>query len=241
MVQTRWLSSAATHCGAVRNMNEDAFLNRDDDGLWVVADGMGGHDAGEVASEMITASLARVNVEQPLADVVDSLEDSLLEVHQKIRAYSRTHCEGRTMGSTVVTFLLRESVGVCLWAGDSRLYRYRNHRLQQISDDHSQVNEMLARGMITEEEARSHPASNVITRAVGASETLYVDITLVEVQPGDVYLLCSDGLYGAINESLIVRYLRGGDMQASTQGLIEEALRAGARDNVTVITVQIEP
>ena len=241
MVQTRWLSSAATHCGAVRNMNEDAFLNRDNDGLWVVADGMGGHDAGEVASEMITASLARVNVEQPLADVVDSLEDSLLEVHQKIRAYSRTHCEGRTMGSTVVTFLLRESVGVCLWAGDSRLYRYRNHRLQQISDDHSQVNEMLARGMITEEEARNHPASNVITRAVGASETLYVDITLVEVQPGDVYLLCSDGLYGAINESLIVRYLRGGDMQASTQGLIEEALRAGARDNVTVITVQIEP
>ena len=241
MVQTRWLSSAATHCGAVRNMNEDAFLNRDNDGLWVVADGMGGHDAGEVASEMITASLARVNVEQPLADVVDSLEDSLLEVHQKIRAYSRTHCEGRTMGSTVVTFLLRESVGVCMWAGDSRLYRYRNHRLQQISDDHSQVNEMLARGMITEEEARSHPASNVITRAVGASETLYVDITLVEVQPGDVYLLCSDGLYGAISESLIVRYLRGGDMQASTQGLIEEALRAGARDNVTVITVQIEP
>lgn len=240
MLQTHWHSSAATHCGAVRNMNEDAFLNRNDDGLWVVADGMGGHDAGEVASEMITASLARLNIEQPLPDVVDALEDTLLEVHQKIRAYSRTHCQGRTMGSTVVSLLLRDKVGVCMWAGDSRLYRYRDHRLQMISDDHSQVNEMRARGMITEEEARNHPASNVITRAVGASETLYVDITLMELRKGDVYLLCSDGLYGAISEGNMVRHLRGQDMESSTQALIEEALRAGARDNVTVITVLIQ-
>ena len=114
MVQTHWLSSAATHCGAVRNMNEDAFLNRNNDGLWVVADGMGGHEAGEVASEMITASLGRVDVSQPLADVVDAIEDTLLEVHHKIRTYSRTHCEGRTMGSTVVSLFVREAVGVCL-------------------------------------------------------------------------------------------------------------------------------
>lgn len=240
MLQTHWHSSAATHCGAVRNMNEDAFLSRNDDGLWVVADGMGGHDAGEVASEMITASLARLNVEQPLPDVVDALEDTLLEVHQKIRAYSRTHCQGRTMGSTVVSLLLRENVGVCMWAGDSRLYRYRDHRLQMISDDHSQVNEMLARGMITPEEARNHPASNVITRAVGASETLYVDVTLMELRKGDVYLLCSDGLYGAVPEGNMVRHLRQHDVEACTQALIEDALRAGARDNVTVITVQIQ-
>lgn len=240
MVQTHWLSSAATHCGAVRNMNEDAFLNRHNDGLWVVADGMGGHDAGEVASAMITATLARVDVEQPLPDVVDALEDSLLDVHQKIRTYSRTHCEGRTMGSTVVSLLVRQSVGVCLWAGDSRLYRYRDHKLQKISDDHSQVNEMLARGMITPEEARNHPASNVITRAVGASETLYVDVTLVELRKGDVYLLCSDGLYGALSEGKMVHHLKNPDVESCTQALIEDALKAGARDNVTVVTVQIQ-
>ncbi len=240
MVQTHWLSSAATHCGAVRNMNEDAFLNRNNDGLWVVADGMGGHEAGEVASEMITSSLGAVDVNRPLSDVVDSIEDSLLEVHHKIRTYSRTHCEGRTMGSTVVSFFVRENVGICLWAGDSRLYRYRNHSLQRVSDDHSQVNEMLSRGMISEAEAENHPASNVITRAVGASETLYVDVTLVELQPGDVYLLCSDGLYGALEEAEIARHLNGGEVETATHTLIDRSLQAGARDNVTVIAVKMQ-
>ncbi|MCG8534591.1 MAG: protein phosphatase 2C domain-containing protein [Pseudomonadales bacterium] len=221
-------------------MNEDAFLNRNNDGLWAVADGMGGHEAGEVASEMIANSLGSANLEQPLADVVDSLEDTLLEVHHKIRAYARTHCEGRTMGSTVVSMFVRESVGVCLWAGDSRLYRFRNNCLECISEDHSQVNEMLSRGMITEEEAKNHPASNVITRAVGASETLYVDVTLFQLQPGDLYLLCSDGLYGAITEEEIAGYLNGASVEAVTEKLIESSLEAGARDNVTVIAVQMQ-
>ena len=240
MVQRRWHNSAATHRGAVREMNEDAFLDRNSDGLWVVADGMGGHDAGEVASEMITSAMGKIDIQQPLADVVDILEDTLLNVHHKIRAYARSHCEGRTMGSTVVSLFVRESVGVCLWAGDSRLYRYRNNQLQPISHDHSQVNEMLARGMINEEEAVNHPASNVITRAVGASETLYVDITLVELQPNDVYLLCSDGLYGAIGEEQIANLLSLEEMETVTQNLIDQSLEASARDNVTVIAVKVE-
>ncbi|MEE2729457.1 MAG: protein phosphatase 2C domain-containing protein [Pseudomonadota bacterium] len=240
MAQTHWLSSAATHCGAVRNMNEDAFLNRNNEGLWVVADGMGGHEAGEVASEMITSAMGAADLNQPLAEVVDSLEDALLEVHHKIRTYSRTHCEGRTMGSTVVSLYIRESVGICLWAGDSRLYRYRDHTLERISDDHSQVNEMLSRGMISPAEAINHPASNVITRAVGASETLYVDITLVELRPGDLYLLCSDGLYGALDEPEIARYLTSDNVETVTNGLIERSLDAGARDNVTVIAVKVQ-
>lgn len=144
------------------------------------------------------------------------------------------------MGSTVVSLFVRESVGVCLWAGDSRLYRYRNNQLQPISHDHSQVNEMLARGMINEEEAVNHPASNVITRAVGASETLYVDITLVELQPNDVYLLCSDGLYGAIGEEQIANLLSLEEMETVTQNLIDQSLEASARDNVTVIAVKVE-
>jgi len=221
-------------------MNEDAFLNRNNDGLWVVADGMGGHEAGEVASDMITTSLGQLNLQNPLSEVVDAIEDSLLEVNHKIRNYSRTHCEGRTMGSTVVSLFVRDNLGICQWAGDSRLYRFRNQALERVSDDHSQVNELLSRGMITAAEAQSHPASNVITRAVGASETLYVDITVMELQAGDIYLLCSDGLYGALAESEIARHLAAGDVEAATHNLIESALQAGARDNVTVIAVKMQ-
>ena len=239
MTQTPWLSSAATHCGAVREMNEDAFLSRESDGFWVVADGMGGHDAGEVASEMITTSLGKVDVVRPLADVVDAIEDSLLDVHKKIRDYSRTHCEGRTMGSTVVTLFARGSVGVCMWAGDSRLYRFRNKQLEAISEDHSQVNELLIRGMITAEEAVNHPASNVITRAVGASESLYIDITVLDLQHGDTYLLCSDGLYGALSEKDISEQLVQDSVESITDTLIKSSLAAGAKDNVTVTVVKI--
>ena len=234
-----WNSSAASHCGAVRKINEDAFLSRADEGLWVVADGMGGHEAGEVASEMITASMGEMDLDRPLADVVDELEDALLKVHKNIQNYSRSHCDGRTMGSTVVVLYLRGNAGVCLWAGDSRLYRLRNRCLSQLSEDHSQVNEMLVRGMITPEEAINHPASNVITRAVGASDTLYLDINLINLQDGDRLLLCSDGLYGALSEDRISAMLAEDDVPRIADLLVGQAVQAGARDNVTAVAVKV--
>lgn len=235
----RWESSALTHQGAVRTMNEDAMLARPKDGFWVVADGMGGHDAGEVASNMITDCLERIACNIPLPDLVDNLEDSLLDVHQRIRHYSRSQCEGRTVGSTVVSMLVRGDLGVCMWAGDSRLYRLREQQLEQISEDHSQINEMIARGLLKREEARNHPASNVITRAVGAMETLYLDMTLFELRAGDIYLLCSDGLYGAVAQDRIVSRMQEPSVNDCTQHLIEDALQNGARDNVTVVAIQV--
>lgn len=235
----RWESHALTHQGAVRTMNEDALLARPKDGFWAVADGMGGHDAGEVASNMITGSLEKIPCNVPLPDLVDSLEDSLLDVHQRIRQYSRAQCDGRTVGSTVVSMLVRGELGVCMWAGDSRLYRLRDNRLEQISEDHSQINEMIARGLLRREEARNHPASNVITRAVGAMETLYLDMTLFELRPGDIYLLCSDGLYGAVPQDMIVQRLQEPSVDQCAQHLIDDALHNGARDNVTVVAIQV--
>ena len=234
-----WNSSAASHCGAVRKINEDAFLSRAEEGLWVVADGMGGHEAGEVASEMITSSMGEMDLDRPLADVIDDLEDALLKVHKNIQNYSRSHCDGRTMGSTVVVLYLRGNAGVCLWAGDSRLYRLRNRCLSQLSEDHSQVNEMLVRGMITPEEAINHPASNVITRAVGASDTLYLDINLINLQDGDRLLLCSDGLYGALSEDRISEMLAADDVPKIADILVGQAVQAGARDNVTAVAVKV--
>jgi serine/threonine protein phosphatase PrpC len=236
----RWHSRALTHCGAVRTMNEDSMIERPDAGLWAVADGMGGHDAGEVASGMIVEGLASLSCREPLADLVDTLEDNVLDVHQRIRHYSRTHCNGRTVGSTLVSMLARGDTGVCLWAGDSRLYRIRDGQLTQISEDHSQVNEMIAKGLLTREEAKRHPAGNVITRAVGALDTLYLDVAVFELRPGDIYLLCSDGLYGAVDEQRFVDRLAGASIEAATQGLIDDALANRARDNVTLVAIRME-
>lgn len=237
--QQIWLYSATTHCGAVRNMNEDSLMFRSADGVWAVADGMGGHDAGEVASQMITTALNKIDVERPLPDLVDAVEDSLLDVHREIRHYSRTHCEGRTMGSTVVVLLTRGDLGVCIWAGDSRLYRYRDGELSQISQDHSQVNEMVARGLLSPEEAENHPASNVITRAVGATDILYLDVTVLELRKGDIYILCSDGLYGALSQDEMLSRLRKSSIHEYANEFISDSLKNGARDNVTVVAVQV--
>lgn len=233
-----WLTSATTHCGAVRNMNEDSLMSRTEDSFWAVADGMGGHDAGEVASEMITTALGKMDTQLDLPDFVDSIEDTLLEVHHEIRVYSRTHCDGRTMGSTVVAMFARGNLGVCLWAGDSRLYRYRGGMLEQVSEDHSQVNEMLSRGLITEEEAVNHPSSNVITRAVGATDTLYIDVTVFEMKPKDIYVLCSDGLYGALSHDEMLSRLRLSSIENYANDFVNDALKNEARDNVTVVAVQ---
>ncbi|MCG8317135.1 MAG: protein phosphatase 2C domain-containing protein [Pseudomonadales bacterium] len=239
MSQNVWLYSAGTHCGAVRNMNEDAYMARSADGLWAVADGMGGHDAGEVASNMISSALDKLETQTPIPELVDAVEDTLLEVHRDIRNYSRTHCDGRTMGSTVVVLITRENLGICIWAGDSRLYRYRDDQLTQVSIDHSQVNEMVARGLLTPEEAENHPASNVITRAVGATDTLYLDTDVCELRKGDVYLLCSDGLYGALSHDEILNRLRHSKIHDCANDLIQDSLHNGARDNVTVVVLQV--
>lgn len=220
-------------------MNEDALMVRSADGLWVVADGMGGHDAGEVASKMISSAMEKLDTNRSIPDLVDAVEDRLLEVHREIRNYSRTHCDGRTMGSTVVALITRDDLGVCIWAGDSRLYRYRDDCLTQLSTDHSQVNEMVARGLLTPEEADNHPASNVITRAVGATDTLYLDTDVCELRKGDIYLLCSDGLYGALSQDEILSRLRRSTIHDYANDLIEDSLHNGARDNVTVVALQV--
>lgn len=212
---------------------------RSADGLWAVADGMGGHDAGEVASNMISSALEKLDTNRSIPDLVDAVEDRLLEVHREIRNYSRTHCDGRTMGSTVVVMITRGDLGVCIWAGDSRLYRYRDDELTQITTDHSQVNEMIARGLLRPEEAENHPASNVITRAVGATDTLYLDTDICQLRKGDVYLLCSDGLYGALSHEEMLSRLRRSAIHDYANDLIEDSLHNGARDNVTVVTLQV--
>jgi len=236
----RWRSAAATHVGRVRTLNEDACLERSDAGLWMVADGMGGHDAGEVASGAIRESLTDLAPPTSLSAFVDRVEDRLDDVNAHLRRLARQQGEGVTIGSTVVVLLATGHYGVVLWAGDSRAYRLRKGAITAITTDHSQVQEWIDEGRLSPEEAESHPGGNVITRAIGASDALYLDVDVEPVEPGDVFVLCSDGLYRHVKEDEIGRIAAGDDLTRSAGALIELTLERGAKDNVTVVVLRAE-
>lgn len=237
----RWVSAAATHVGYVRQVNEDAYLDRSDLSLWAVADGMGGHHAGDVASSKIIETLNELDFESTpvsLSSLVNDVEDKIIEANLELVKLARQHRDNRTIGSTVVTLVVAEGHCALLWAGDSRAYRCRNNETTQLTRDHSQVEEMVQQGLLLREEAESHPASNVITRAVGASEKIFIDVDIVEVEPGDTYLLCSDGLNKHVSDTEINQFLQNPNVEEIPGQLVETTLSRGAMDNVTVIVVR---
>lgn len=235
-----WHASHATHAGRVRKHNEDAVFTGSAQDQWAVADGMGGHEVGDLASREIVQGLERLQLPEPLADSIDRIEDCLQSVNRSLQDYARMHLEGATMGSTLVHLLIRGRVGVVLWAGDSRLYRFRSGSLIQLSRDHSQVEDMVDMGLISRQEARQHQCSNVITRAVGVEEYLQLDMRLFDVQVGDLYLLCSDGLHSVLETEAIANILAKRDPEACVNALLEDALSAGAPDNVSMVVVKGE-
>lgn len=236
-----WTSCAQTDVGLVREANEDSVIARPEAGVWAVADGMGGHHLGDVASSMITTALDAVLPQHALSDYVDAVENCLLDVNSELLEKARVMFEKGTMGSTLVALVIKERVGVCLWVGDSRLYRFRNQELAQLSRDHSQLEEMIDLGLITREETENHPQRNVITRAIGVERPLFVDVNVFTTQVGDTFLLCSDGLYNAVSTDDIVQTLEQRNVEKSTADLIQKSLANGAPDNVSVIVVQGNP
>lgn len=236
-----WRSGARTDVGVVREINEDALMARPEIGLWAVADGMGGHEVGDVASRMIIDALERVENTEKLSDFVDAVEQTLMDVNGGILDYADLMFDKATMGSTLVALVIRGRVGICLWAGDSRLYRLRNHQLTQLSRDHSHVQELIEMGALEPEEAARHPNANIITRAIGVEEEGFVDINVFNAQIGDTFLLCSDGLHNIVTDEDIVRILGGRDTQQMAEELVEASLARGAPDNVSVVVVRGEP
>ncbi len=235
-----WVSSARTDVGAVRKANEDAILMRPEVGLWAVADGMGGHEVGDVASRLIVEALEGVGPQKRLSDLVDAVEQSVVDANQNIIEYAKLMFENATMGSTLVSLVIHGRVGVALWAGDSRLYRLRNHQLSQLTRDHSHVQELLDSGAISEKEAKNHPHGNVITRAIGVEVDGFVDVVVFNTQIGDTFMLCSDGLYNTVNDQDIARWLANPSAENAVHQLVDASLNAGAPDNVSVIVVKGE-
>ena len=214
------------------------MLDRPDLGVWVVADGMGGHSAGDLASGMIVERLGAIDPPQDLNQLIDTAENIVIEINTELRKIARER-EAHMIGSTIVSLLAVDEYAVCMWAGDSRLYRLRSGKLVQVSTDHALVAELLERGVITPEQAVNHPQGNLVTRAVGASDTLHLDLEIIRLQPGDRLLLCSDGLDKEVSDDEIQQAMHDMPDGGFANSLVELALERGSRDNVTVIGVEI--
>jgi len=235
-----WTSVALTDTGCTRKINEDAYLDFPDHGLWVVADGMGGHSAGDFASQSIVETLRDTAPGDSISHLANEVKQHLNQVNVKLCEESEKRGDG-IIGSTVVAFLAHPSdQGQCIyiWAGDSRIYLYRRGSLRQLSRDHSQVEELIEQGVLkNEEDAANYAISNYITRAIGADYDLELDAEMIEPQDGDVFVLCSDGLNKEIKDEEIKQHLDQYSLQDATERLIKLCLDRGARDNVTLITV----
>lgn len=232
--ELRWYSCAASEVGHVRKINEDSFLDAQEQSLWVVADGMGGHSRGDRASQSIIESIQGFVA---LPSAMDSINDLLrrLGIANDI---CRLAANGEVMGSTVVALYLHTDQAYILWAGDSRLYRYRDGECTQLTDDHSLVQELYRLGELTAEEAENHPSSNVITRAIGVADTIDVQVRQVDLAPGDRFLLCSDGLFKDVKPAEVEANLSQPSPLQALEELVKLALRRGGTDNITAIVVQ---
>ena len=234
----RLTDAARTDVGTVRKINEDSYIARPDIGLWGVADGMGGHDNGEWASQTVVAALEKVAPEGDFTvdatKVADAIHAANSVIHEQVQA------KGRQMGSTAAVLLIEQPNFAAMWAGDSRVYLLRAGKLVRITRDHTQVQEMIDHGLLTEAEAKSHPMVHVISRAVGVESSLELDAIVDQAEPGDVFLLCSDGLYGMVNDDEIAGVLASAAPEGVCKTLVSLALERGAPDNVTVVTVACE-
>ena len=231
------VSSHATHAGAVRKRNEDSLVHRPEIGLWAVADGAGGHGAGDVASQAVAAALEAIPPGISAAELLAQVRLRLAETHALLQQRAQEGGGNRIIATTVVALMARHGHFACLWAGDSRAYLLRAGVLQRVTRDHSLVQEMVDQGALTEEEAESHPQANVILRAVGAAGELVLDKVSGRLAAGDRLMLCSDGLFKAVPEAEIAGMLQQG---ADAATMVDVAVGRGARDNVTAVMLRID-
>jgi protein phosphatase len=233
-----------THVGVVRSGNEDSFLLDFQHGVFIVADGMGGHAAGEVASEMAVEIIAReLGSMRGLSDAVagERMREAIRSANAAIFERTLAEADKRGMGTTTTVLVLSARRYLIGQVGDSRAYLMRNGFFQQLTKDHSYVQEQVDAGLLTADQARTHPYSNVITRCVGANEEVIPDVYYGTLQKGDVLLLASDGLTGMLEDDQLAEVLGGqGTPEVWVNRMITEANRRGGLDNITAIVVRVD-
>ncbi|HWE99965.1 MAG TPA: protein phosphatase 2C domain-containing protein [Caulobacteraceae bacterium] len=235
----RFIDSAVTDVGRVRTVNEDSFVAAAQSGLWAVADGMGGHENGQKASRTVAEQLSSVEFQDDFDADSMTIADAVHAANAAI--WSEASAAGKQMGSTAAALFVNGHRFAVVWAGDSRVYLLREGSLHRLTRDHTQVQEMVDRGYLTEAEAKNHPMSHVISRAVGVGPELELEAVADQVIGGDVFLLCSDGLYNMVSDEEIAHQLAQASPHGASKALVDAALERGAPDNVTVIAVACEP
>lgn len=236
MSRLTWTSMAKSHSGYVRAENEDALLNAPNVGLWCVADGMGGHHKGDVASALIVESLASLTTQtdtvsaETITQAIQSANTKILDLANKF---------GEKVGSTVAALFIEDNTANVLWAGDSRVYHFSENTLTRITQDHNQAEELVMLGFLAPEQAESHPGSRLLTRAVGTRDMLCLDHKSLPCKASDIFIVCTDGLNGAMDDKTIEALLQTAGETDLSNLLINKALANQARDNVTVVAVQL--
>ena len=233
-----WISTSRSHQGKVRKVNEDSTFDHPDGMLWAVADGMGGYEGGNMASDIVVEELGKIKKSDVVGQLVQHSLQQLQIANARIQRYSIEQCAGRSVGSTVVCFMTGVDGAACVWAGDSRLYRLRDSELLQLTTDHSEVAQLVALGHLTEVEARAHPKANVITRTIGVGRDQEAETIQVDAENFDTFLLCSDGLYNELDESAIVESLREEDLESIADDLMSRCMLTPAKDNISILLLR---
>jgi len=256
-VTVRVVACGRTDAGRVRSHNEDSFEIDEDRELYVVADGMGGHSHGEVASRMAVDTIRRFVAEAerehdatwPFAYDPDLqrhsnvLKAAVQLAHDQVLSAIRRDGNLFGMGTTVVGCLVRGDTAAVAHVGDSRAYRFHDGELRLLTQDHTWVNEQVVAGILSEEQARDHPLKNVVTRALGGDSEVQVDVTEIALDPGDTLLLCSDGLTTMLDDREIeaeLQKIADGELNGACEALVKEANSRGGHDNVTVVLLRAE-
>ncbi len=230
-------TGAVSHVGRIRSANEDNLVVRPEFGIWAVADGMGGHENGALASATVAAAIESIGKTQSAPDLLARLENGVLDANATLRRHI-AEGNGAAMGSTLAVLLVHERHFACVWCGDSRIYLIRAGQILQISRDHTEVQELVERGVMTAAEARLSPRRHVITRAIGVHDVPELDLDSGEIEDGDVFILCSDGLTEHVAEAEILEAAEETGAQQACNALLQLTLQRGARDNVTVIIMR---
>jgi protein phosphatase len=245
MERMRWESVSVSDRGLIRPNNEDAALESAEHGLFAVADGMGGHAAGEVASRMAVEALRSAGNGAPAENPAELLVRAFTAANLEIRRRGRSEPDKRGMGTTLTVLRFIPDTadrGIIAHVGDSRAYRLRGRRMEQLTRDHTWVQERVDAGVLTPDQARSHPYSSILTRVLGTDDVVDPDIVAVDTQPGDIFLLCSDGLSGMIPDADLERILNvERPLERTAKELLGSAIEKGGFDNVTVVLVRTLP